>query len=165
MERGANLLLFAGADTFRETVMRNSFKSPWWETGEIWYLNHTNNSQACGIVADHPATYPLPYRGAWELDLFPAVEGAPAVNLDALGLDAEAPLFGLGKDLSRRAYLFEFRLGRGCVLVCTLNHSRRDMEDPAVKYFIRHLINYAMSPEFSPKKSLTAAEFKAYLKK
>ena len=60
VERGANLLFFAGADTFRETVTRNSFKSPWWETGEIWYLNHTNNAQACGIVAEHPATSAIP---------------------------------------------------------------------------------------------------------
>ena len=165
VERGANLLLFAGADTFRETVTRNSFKSPWWETGEIWYLNHTNNAQACGIVAEHPATSAIPYRGAWQLDLFHAVEQAPAIDLDALKLDVEAPIFGVSKDLSRRGYLFEFSLGKGSVLVCTLNHSRRDMEDPAVRYFIRHLINYAMSPEFTPKKSLSAAEFKSLLKK
>jgi len=165
VERGANLLLLAEADTFRETVNRNSFKSPWWETGEIWYLNHTNNAQACGIVADHPATASLPYRGAWQLDLFHAVERAPAIPVDALGLDVEVPFFGVDKNLDRRAYLFEFSLGEGRVLVCTLNHSRRDMEDPAVRYLIRSLVNYSMSPEFAPKKSLTAAEFKALLKK
>lgn len=165
VERGANLLLFAGADTFRETHVRNSFKSPWWETGGIWYLNHTNNSQACGLVEEHPATAPLPYRGAWELDLFPAVEQAPAVDLDALGLDAETPLYGVGADLSRRAYIFEFALGEGGVLVCTLNHGRRDMEQPAVRYLIRHLINYAMSDRFSPKKALSAEELRAFLKK
>ena len=165
VERGTNLLLFAGADTFRETVTRNSFKSPWWETGEIWYLNHTNNAQACGIVADHPATAPIPYRGAWQLDLFHAVEQAHAVNLDALNLEVDAPICGIGNDLSRRAYLFEFSVGEGNVLVCTLNHSRRDMEDPATRYLIRQLINYAMSPEFAPQKSLSAAEFKSLLKK
>ena len=58
------MLLLAGDDTFRETVLHNSFKTPWWDPGEIWYLNHTNNSQISCVIEPHPATAMLPYTGA-----------------------------------------------------------------------------------------------------
>ncbi|MBQ5973948.1 MAG: beta galactosidase jelly roll domain-containing protein [Oscillospiraceae bacterium] len=163
VERGASLLLLAGADTFRCTVTGSSFKAPWWEAGEIWYLNHTNNSQMCGVVEPHPATAMLPYTGGWQLDLFGAVEQAPAVDLDALALPADAALYGVDPALHRRAYLFEFRLGRGRVLVSALNHARSDLADPAVDYVLKSLINYAMSDRFRPDVRLTREQFFAAL--
>lgn len=158
VERGSNLLLLAKPDTFRHTVQRNSFKSPWWSNGSIWYLNHTNNDQLCGIVEKHPATRMLPYDGCWKLDLFSVVEQAHAIDLDELGLPADAVLYGVGSDLHRRGYLFEFRLGKGKILVSTLNHDRADMSDPAVAYLTKSLINYAMSDSFQPKLAATRGQ-------
>ena len=155
VEQGANMLLLAKRDTFRHTVERNSFKSPWWSNGNIWYLNHTNNDQMCGIVEAHPATNMIPYDGGWKLDLFSAVEQAHAVDLDALGLPADMALYGVGSDLHCRAYLFEFRLGKGRILVSTLNHGREDMKAPEIAYLTKSLINYAMSEAFQPKTVVT----------
>ena len=164
-ERGAALLLLAGEDTFRETSLRNSFKSPWWEAGPIWYLNHSNNDQAACVVEDHPAASMLPYSGAWKLDLFWALEQAPAVNIDALGLDVEPVIYGVNTRMERLCYLFQFALGQGRVVVCSLNHLRRDVEHIEVDYVLKSLINYAMSPACSPRKRLTGAQLREALKR
>lgn len=163
VECGASMLLLARADTFRQTVQRNSFKTPWWNLGKIWYLNHTNNEQMCGIVEQHPATHMLPYSGSWKMDLFDCVEQAPAVDLDALDLDVEAMVYGVDKNLHRYAYLFEFWVGQGRVLVCTMNHTREDMKEPAVEYMLKSLVNYAMSEQFQPKTGLVRRQFEATL--
>ena len=159
------LLLLAGEDTFRETSLRNSFKSPWWEAGPIWYLNHTSNDQVACMVEDHPAASMLPYSGAWKLDLFYALEQAPAVNIDALGLDVEPVIYGVNTRMDRLCYLFQFALGQGSVVVCTLNHRRRDVEHIEVDYVLKSLINYAMSPACSPIKRLTAEQLRKALKR
>ncbi len=164
VENGAAMLLLAGADTFRETVLHNSFKTPWWDPGEIWYLNHTNNSQISCVIEPHPATAMLPYTGAWRLDIFGAVEQAPAVNLDALGLEVEPLVYGVNTRLERTAYLFQLALGKGKLLVCSFNHSRADMGDIAVKYLLKSLVNYAMSKTFAPQRRLTAEQLRAALK-
>lgn len=164
VERGANLLLFAGNDTFRGTAVKNSFKCPWWDIGEIWYLNHTNNSQVTGIAEPGIANGMLPYHGCWRTDLFYAVEQAPAVCIDELGMKVTPLIYGVDRELRRRAYLFSFRMGKGNVTVCTLNHSREHFSDPSVEYFIKSVINYAMSPELSPEEELTPQEFSGYLK-
>ncbi|MBE6938809.1 MAG: hypothetical protein E7460_09780 [Ruminococcaceae bacterium] len=161
---GANLLLLAGRDTFKNTVTRNSFKSPWWDNGEIWYLNHSNNSQVCGIVEPCVLSGAVPYSGGWKLDLFNAVEQAPSVDIDELGLKADAYIYGVDAKLSRRAYLFGFRMGKGKVLVCTFNHGRADYARPETNYYLKSAINFAMSDGFCPEASLTAAEFSAALK-
>lgn len=164
VENGASMMFLAGADTFEKTVTQNSFKSPWWDPGEIWYLNHTNNRQISGVVEKGPATDMLPYTGVWKADLFGAVEQACAIDMDALGLDAEPLIYGIDTHFDRLAYLLQFALGRGKVLVCSLNHSRTAMKDPAVEYVIKALINYAMSAMFAPKKRLTAQQFTSALK-
>lgn len=155
VENGASLLLLAGEKTFQNTVTANSFKSPWWEIASIWYLNHTNNRQVCGIAENHPALDTLPYYGSWKLDLFDCIEQAPAINLDALGLCVDPILYGIDLELNRYGYLFEFRLGKGRILVSTLNHSRSDIHASSVIYRIKTLINYAMSDRFSPSSTLS----------
>ena len=111
------------------------------------------------MIEQHPATAMLPYSGAWKLDLFGAVEQASAVDLDAAGLDVEPLIYGVDEGMHRLGYLFQFRMGLGKVLVCSLNHSRSDLADPAVDYLVRSLINYAMSPAFALKKCLTKERF------
>lgn len=164
LNQGASMLLLAGEDTFKETVKGNSFKTPWWDPGEIWYLNHTNNIQISAVVEDCPATKMIPYDGAWKIDLFGAVEQTHTVNLDALGFDVEALIYGVDTKFDRLGYLFQFAFGKGKVLVCTLRHKRDDLKDPAVDYVMKRLINYAMSEEFKPEKQVKANELLSALK-
>lgn len=164
MNQGASMLLLAEEDTFKETAKNNTFKTPWWDQGEIWYLSNTKNSQISCVVEDCPATKMIPYDGAWKIDLFGAVDYAHAVNLDALGFDVEALIYGIDTKFDRLGYLFQFAFGKGKVLVCTLRHKREDLKDPAVDYVMKRLINYAMSDEFKPEKQVKANELLSALK-
>ncbi|MDW7656302.1 MAG: glycoside hydrolase family 2 TIM barrel-domain containing protein [Bacillota bacterium] len=163
VQNGSVLLLLAKADTFQETRTQNSFKTPWWEQKRIWYLNHSNNEQITGIVEHHPA---MPFAGedCWEYPLFELVEQAPAVDIDELGLDVSPIVYGIDYRLHRRAYLFEFRLGKGGVLISTLNMDRHNISSPNVDYLFKHLVNYCMSDSFSPNKTLSIDQLNATLK-
>jgi len=161
---GASMLLLERPGMFHSTVNRNSFKTPWWDPGEIWYLNHTNNRQASCVVEEHPATAMLPYSGVWQFDLFNAVEQADAVDLDACGVDVEPLIYGVDINLHRLGYLFQFGYGKGKILVCTFNHSRKDIQSISLDYQLRSLINYAMSDDFKPKKTLSPDELKKIIR-
>ena len=164
VRNGSSMVLLAGAETMRETVSNNSFKTPWWDPGKIWYVNHTNNIQISSVIEQHSATKMIPYTGSWKLDMFGAVEQAYAINIDALDLDVEPLIYGVDTHLNRLAYLFQFSYGKGKILVCSLNNSKEDMKDPSIEYIIKSIINYAMSDEFSPNKQLTDKQVYSSLK-
>jgi len=163
VENGASMLLLANDDTFKATVKNNSFKSPWWDIGNIWYLNHTNNMQVAGIPENHPALDFLPYKDAWKLDLFDAVEMAPSIDIENLGLNADPILYGMDLNLKKYCYLFEFKLSKGKVLVCSFNHGLRDYNFN-LEYILRSLVNYVMSDKFSPKAENTREKLEKSLK-
>lgn len=163
VENGANMLLLLRNDTFKNTVKRNSFKSPWWDIGEIWYLNHTNNKQVAGVLCDHPALSFIPYKGSWSLDLFDAIEQAPSVNLNETDINAEAILYGSDLNLNKYAYLFEMKLKKGKILVCGMNHKRSDMNFK-LKYILKSLIDYCMSDSFNPKEETSRERINNALK-
>lgn len=153
---GSSMIAFLNEDTFKNTVTHNSFKTPWWDPGEIWYVNHTNNIQTSCVIEDHPATEFFPYRGAWKFDMFSVVEQAVAVDLDKLDFDVDEIIYGVDTKLHRLGYLFQFKFGKGKVLVCGFNHSRNDINDINVDYSVKSLVNYAMSDKFCPKAEVSA---------
>ena len=53
--------------------------------------------------------------------------------------------------------LFEYRIGQGRLLVCTLNISDCD---PGAKWLRERIISYANSDEFQPKDIITEAELR-----
>ena len=162
VENGANMLILLREDTFKNTVKRNSFKSPWWDIGEIWYLNHTNNKQVAGVLQNHPALDFIPYKGSWNLDLFDAIEQAPSINLNGTDINAEAILYGSDLDLNKYTYLFETKLKKGKILVCGFNHKRSDMNFKQ-RYILKSLINYCMSEAFNPKEETTREKLNSSL--
>ena len=162
VENGSSMLLLARDNTFKATIKDNSFKSPWWDIGNIWYLNHTSNMQVAGILEDHPALDFLPYKDSWKLDLFDAVEMAPAIDIESLNLKADPILYGTDLNLRKYCYLFEFKLKKGKILVCTFNHGIRDYNFN-IEYILRSLTNYVMSEKFNPKAENTRAELQKAL--
>ncbi|MBQ7654136.1 MAG: hypothetical protein IJS17_03590, partial [Clostridia bacterium] len=65
---------------------------------------------------------------------------------------------------NRLLYLFQFSFGNGKILVCSLNHSKENMKDISVEYFIKSIVNYAMSDEFNPQKQLSVKQLLSSLK-
>ena len=64
------------------------------------------------------------------------------------------------KNAHREAMLFEYRVGDGNLLVCTLNLSNAD---PAALYLREAIISYAKSIAFNPRDVITPTELRAML--
>jgi hypothetical protein len=165
VENGARLLLLAQPDTFAATVTGNAFKSCWWMQEEFFYINRSSNTQTCGVLENHPALATIPHAESWELNWFHLVEQRHAVDLEALGFAVTPIVYGLGKTLEQRGYLFEFRYGKGAVLVSTLNFEKTNLHHPEVQYTFDRLLDYMDSPAFAPVHEVTPEQLARVLKK
>ena len=59
------------------------------------------------------------------------------------------------KNASRQALLFEYTVGTGALLVCTLNLTS---DDPAAAWLRSEILRYAASDDFTPEIRLTEAQ-------
>ena len=162
---GARMLLLAQPDTFVHIVTGNAFKSCWWMQEEFFYINRSNNTQTANVLEDHPALAAVPHGACWGLNWFHLVEQRHAVDLEKLGFAVTPIVYGLGKDLERRGYLFEFRYGKGAVLVSTLHFEKKNLCHPEVQYVFDRLLDYMDSPAFAPVCSVTPEQLEQALKK
>ena len=165
VQNGARLLLLAQPDTFAATVTGNAFKSCWWMQEEFFYINRSNNTQVSNVLEDHPALAAVPHAAGWELNWFHLVEQRHAVDLEKLGFAVTPIVYGLGKTLEQRGYLFEFRYGKGAVLVSTLNFEKTNRHHPEVQYTFDRLLDYMDSPAFAPVHEVTPEQLAQALKK
>ena len=60
------------------------------------------------------------------------------------------------KNAHREAVLFEYRVGKGKLLVCTL---RLTKEDAAACWLRNRILSYAVSEKFHPEEVLTESQF------
>ena len=67
-------------------------------------------------------------------------------------------MYGLGPNLEKRAYLFEFAYGKGAILVSTLNFEKMNLINPEVQYVFDCLLDYCDSPAFAPVHQVTPEE-------
>jgi len=137
LEGGAAVLLL-GSDTFPS--LPTSFQPA--------CAGRTNGNLAT-VIADHPLMRSFPHDGFCDWQFRPLLEGGRAVLFD----DVPAPfdpiieVVSSFKRIHKQAALFEYRVGSGRLLVCTLNLSA---DDPAASWFRLRLVGYAQSRAFEP---------------
>ena len=161
---GASMLLLAGPDTFKETILGNTFKLPWWMAQSFFYVNRSNNIQAANIIEEHPVLNDIPHDESWELNFFHLVDNRPAISIDILNLEVQPIIYGVNMQLERLAYLFELRLGKGKILVSTLNFDRNNQCHPEVRYVFRKMVNYCQSDLFMPEQTIERGKLESVLK-
>jgi hypothetical protein len=91
------------------------------------------------------------------LQFFYLVQGSKTIFLDSLPGKVRPLVRCIDRPqrLSNRAYLFEVAVGRGRLLVSGFNFAKAvEIEDPAATYFLSHLVDYALGPEFAPTEKL-----------
>lgn len=157
---GARMLLLARPDTFKDTVERNSFKPCWWSQQEYFFVNRSNNTQISNIIEECAALNDIPHRSNWDMNWYHLVEQRHAVEIDKLPFPVTPIVYGLGTQLERRGYLFEFAYGNGAILVSTLNFQKTNLKNPEVQYVFDSLLNYCDSDSFSPECRATAEQLK-----
>ena len=145
MNRGESVVLF-GSGPFK--------------TAEVHFqlsVAGRTNGHLATVIADHPLMRDLPNDGYCAMQFRGMMNGAAAAILD-VKKDAHDPIIDIAssyKNAHREAMLFEYKIGKGRLLVSTLNLADGD---PAAEWLRREMLDYAMSDLFHPKQELTVGE-------
>jgi hypothetical protein len=109
------------------------------------------------VIAKHPLTDRFPHDGYCDWQFSPMLAGAAAVELDRLpaAFDPILEVVSSYKQIRRQAALFEWRVGAGRLLVCTLNLPETD---PAACYLRRQILDYAAGDQFQPRTRVAPQE-------
>ncbi|MBE6644785.1 MAG: hypothetical protein E7612_05325 [Ruminococcaceae bacterium] len=145
LEQGERILIYgAGPFDFEDASFQIS-------------LAGRTNGHLATVINKHPLTDKLSHNGFLDERFEEALNGSKAVILDSPELPFE-PIIEIAtsyKNAHREALLFEYKVGRGKLIVCSLNLSD---EDPLALFLKAEIESYAESDEFEPKISLTKEE-------
>ena len=105
------------------------------------------------VIEDHPVTRRFPHEGYCDWQFFSMLEHGSAVNFDELNVpfDPIIEVVSSFKLIIKQANLFEWKVGKGGLVVSTMNV---DLSDPAAVYLLDRLIEYIQGEEFSPRNSV-----------
>ena len=143
MERGERVLLL-GTGPFKSLPT----------TYRIGMAGRCAGNFATVVKAGHPALEGLPHEGFCGWQFRRLMEGGAAVQLEAdVPFDPIVEIVSAAKCVIRQAGLFEYRIEKGRLLVCSFNFAE---SDPAARWLKDRLVAYAASDAFNPAQSLTS---------
>jgi beta-galactosidase/beta-glucuronidase len=121
-----------------------------------------------GTIFDpqHPALKSMPSEGWGDLQFYDLVQGGKAILLDRTRVTGESivRMIDTPQRLTRKALLFETKVGPGRLLVSGFNFSAAvPAGDPAAAYCLDELIRYTMSDEFQPGVSVAPEDLRPAL--
>ena len=150
MEKGERVLLL-GAGPFKSLPT----------TYRIGMAGRTSGNYATVIKEGHPALKGMPHDGFCGWQFRRLMEGGRAVQLEAgVPFDPVIDVASSVKFPIRQALLFEYRVGKGRLLVCSFAFKA---DDPAAAWLRTRLVDYAAGEAFDPAQTLTADQVHAVL--
>ena len=130
-------------------------------TFRITLAGRTGGNAATVVKRGHPALEGMPHDGFCGWQFRRLMEGAGAVQLEAgVPFDPIVDIASAQKCIIRQAGLFEYRVGKGRLLVCSFNF---DAKDPAAAWLRAKLIAYAGSDRFEPELALSPEQLDAVI--
>lgn len=155
LRNGAAVLLLAhGLEN--DSARRTRFPSVYWSAA--WWGDRFSS---LGILCDpaHPALAGFPTDGCagWQFEQL--AEGAPSILLEGVP-HGFRPIIQPVPDFhynSMLAHVFETRVGRGRLLVCTYDIETDLEHRPAARQLRRSLLDYAASDAFAPRDEIDQA--------
>ena len=115
------------------------------------------NGHLATVIADHPLTEDFPHDGYCAAQFSQMLRGSRSAVLDLHGVPHD-PIIDIAssyKNAHREAMLFEYRVGAGKLLCCTL---RLSTDDPAANWLRQKILAYAASDVFAPAQTLSGAQ-------
>jgi len=111
------------------------------------------------VIKDHPVFYIFPHEGFCDWQFKAMLDGGQAVDFTHLDLPFNPVLEMVNsyKVILKQAAIFEFSVGQGKLLVCTLNI---EPSNPAAVFLFHEMLNYVSSEEFAPKSKTSVEEIK-----
>jgi hypothetical protein len=134
---------------------KGSFTPIFWNR----YMFNTQQTQTLGLLCDpeHPALrqFPTDFHSEWQwAEILPQSRGIIMDGLPA-GLRPIVQLIDDWNTNRRLGLVFECRLGRGKLLVCSAELAGDLSERPAARQLRRSLLGYMASKEFDPQMQVT----------
>ena len=130
-------------------------------TYRIGMAGRTSGNYATVIKEGHPALTGMPHEGFCGWQFRRLMEGGRAVQLEAgVPFDPVIDIASSVKFPIRQAMLFEYRVGKGRLLVCSFAFKA---EDPAAAWLRARLVDYAAGEAFNPAQALTPVQLRAVL--
>jgi len=152
MERGERVLLF-GAGPFKANPTRFQIFS----AGRGGFMQ----CSATVVKQGHPALEGFPHEGFCGWQFRRLIEGGKAVQLEGdVPFDPIVDMVGSDKCIIRQSSLFEYRVGKGKLLVCSFNFPAGD---PAAEWLKNRLVEYAGSDAFEPAQSISVGQLRAVM--
>ncbi|WP_276356610.1 glycoside hydrolase family 2 protein [Cohnella caldifontis] len=156
LANGGRVWLMAGESEIADAVVTKYLPVFW---------NYLMFSEQAGgtmgtVIRPHPALGAFPHDGNSDWHWYHLFNGAPAVCLDAVPeiepIVEPVDNFNRAK---RLAYAFEANVGRGRLLVTTLNfRAADDLKKPETAFLLRQFLDYARSEAFRPQGSMTLGQ-------
>lgn len=113
------------------------------------------------VIAKHPLADRFPHDGYCDWQFRLMLSGV-VVNFDALpeAFDPILEVVSSYKQIHRQAALFEWQVGSGRLLVCTLE---LPPDDPAAAYLRSQILDYAAGEQFQPRTQVTQDQLAQFL--
>jgi hypothetical protein len=150
MERGESVLLL-GAGPFKSLPT----------TFRVGLAGRCSGNYATVIKSGHPAFEGLPHDGYCGWQFRRLLEGGAAVQLEAgVPFDPVIDIASAVKHVIRQAMVFEYRIGKGRLMVCSFSFGKND---PAAVWLRDRLVSYVSGDRFKPSQSLTVEQLRAVI--
>lgn len=191
LEKGKKVCLVYRSDFTRHVVhkdMKNpeyAFKASWNRFKPVIWDRGTNYG---GLLNREILNkYGFATDGYYDFNLSVLSEDCDKINLDDFPAKANSLISGIDKSCRDRfdaykdcfnlpdliyertlrnfSYAFEVAVGKGKLLVCGLNFTGLDENEPSTVCMAYFVIEYMKSVDFNPKAEISVDELKAYMKK
>ena len=191
LEKGKKVCLVYRSDFTRHVVhkdMQNpeyAFKASWNRFKPVIWDRGTNYG---GLLNREILNkYGFATDGYYDFNLSVLSEDCDKINLDDFPVKANNLISGIDKSCRDRfdaykdcfnlpdliyertlrnfSYAFEVAVGKGKLLVCGLNFTGLDENEPSTVCMANFVIDYMKSVDFNPKAEISVDELKAYMKK
>ena len=131
------------------------------EVGRYFFLPPANyppyeSGHTGTIIAEHPMLGAFPHEGFADLQFYRLIAEAPPLDLDALGAGRVEPVIraiGTFQTCRPLAYLAEFKLGKGALVISALDLNQKL---PEARYLLAAILKHASSRAFKPQAGLAA---------
>ncbi len=116
------------------------------------------------VIYDHPLTRKFPHDGFCDLQFNSMMENGKSIVFNDLDLEFSPiiEMVSTYKLVKKQASVFELQIGKGGLLVNTLNMENKT---PASITLHNLMLDYLSSDEFAPRQKITAQKFKEILNK
>lgn len=145
MEKGARILLLGSG--------------PFWGLPITYQITPGGrvNGNCATVIYDHPLMRDFPHDGFCDWQFAPMFRDGGAVVFNDLGIDFKpiVEIVSTYKLIKKQAGIFELGIGKGGLLVCTMNVRS---EDPAAQALYGKMLQYLSSEEFAPQVKVSTAK-------